>query len=49
VSKHFLLNHGVGVFYMVLKNEKKKKKKEKWTANIWLVSTAIVIKLLYSK
>jgi hypothetical protein len=48
VSKHFLLNHGLGVFYMVLKNEKKKKK-EKWTANIWLVSTAIVIKLLYSK
>jgi hypothetical protein len=45
VSKHFLLNHGLGVFYMVLKNEKK----EKWTANIWLVSTAIVIKLLYSK
>jgi hypothetical protein len=48
VSKHFLLNHGVGVFYMVLKNEKKKEE-EKWTANIWLVSTAIVIKLLYLK
>jgi hypothetical protein len=35
--------------WCILHGFEKRKKKEKWTANIWLVSTAIVIKLLYLK